>query len=297
MGSLYVEYEYWVAAFQLMFAMLGMGATLTIKDFKDVIGMPRAASIGLAVQLLIVPLTAFVFINVNELSIGVSIGIALIAAIPGGTTSNIFTYMARGNVPLSISITALTTLACLFTTPLIMNLLAADSLPNNFNMPTEKIINDIAFTLLLPLIIGMIVLHYLPSIAKEVSKWSIRLSLLGILVILVGSSSSSRLNLQAFGANNLILIIAFISTLSIISWLSLKLFALSSYDSSAINMEVIVRNVNLAVLIKASLFPATTNLGDAVGDAVLFTVLLYGGLQMLIAFTMIILRRRQLTLG
>jgi len=297
MGSLYVEYEYWVAAFQLMFAMLGMGATLTIKDFKDVIGMPRAASIGLAVQLLIVPLTAFVFINLNELSIGVSIGIALIAAIPGGTTSNIFTYMARGNVPLSISITALTTLACLFTTPLIMNLLVADSLPNNFNMPTEKIINDIAFTLLLPLIIGMIVLHYLPSIAKEVSKWSIRLSLLGILVILVGSSSSGRLNLQAFGANNLILIIAFISTLSIISWLSLKLFALSSYDSSAINMEVIVRNVNLAVLIKASLFPATTNLGDAVGDAVLFTVLLYGGLQMLIAFTMIILRRRQLTLG
>jgi len=277
--------------------MLGMGATLTIKDFKDVIRIPRSVSIGIAIQLLIVPLTAFLFINFAELSIGLLIGIALLAAIPGGTTSNIFTYMARGNIPLSISITGLTTLACLITTPLIMNLLSANYLPSNFSMPTQQIVTDIAFTLLLPLAIGMTVLHYLPNYATLISKWSIRLSLFGILIILIGSASAGRLNLEAFGVHNLVLVIIFISLLTIISRLSSKLFNLSHTDSSAIEMEIIVRNVNLAVLIKASLFPATTNSIDSIGDTVLFTILLYGGLQMLIAFLMIAIKRKQFPLN
>lgn len=297
MGELYIKYEYWVAAFQLVFAMLGMGATLTIKDFNDIVRTPRAVSIGLAIQLLIVPLTAFLFISVTELSLGVLIGIALLAAIPGGTTSNIFTYMARGNVPLSISITGLTTIACLVTTPLIIGLLAAQHLPDSVSMPTHQIVNDIAFTLLLPLIIGMAVLRYFKASANLISKWSIRLSLFGILIILVGSSTAGRLNLDAFGTSNLIWVIIFISTLTIISWLSSKIFTLSRANSSAIEMEVIVRNVNLGVLIKASLFPATANSANAVGDTVLFTVLLYGGLQMLIAFVIIILRRRAAVLN
>lgn len=292
MGDLYIAYEYWVAAFQLVFAMLGMGATLTIKDFKDVIHIPRSVSIGIAIQLLIVPLTAFLFISFAKLSIGVLVGIALLASTPGGTTSNIFTYMARGNTPLSISITGLTTLACLITTPLIMNLLSESYMPNNFNMPAQQIISDIAFTLLLPLVIGMAILHHLPRYAGIISKWSIRLSLLGILVILIGSSSAGRLNLEAFGTSNLIWVIAFIAALTVISRLSSWLFNLSHADSSAIEMEVIVRNVNLAVLIKASLFPATVNSVNSIGDTVLFTILLYGGLQMLIAFSIIAIKRR-----
>jgi len=290
MGELYITYEYWVAAFQLTFAMLGMGATLTVKDFKDVVRIPRSISIGLVMQLLIVPLTAYIFINCTQLDTGVIVGIALLAAIPGGATSNIFTYMARGNVPLSISITGITTLACLITTPLILSILSANYLPDNINMPTQQIVSDIAFTLLLPLFMGMAVLRYFSNNAALISKWSIRLSLLGILIIIIGSSLAGRINLNAFGTSNLIMVVSFISLLMIISWLNSKLFNLPHNDSSAIQMEVIVRNVNLAVLIKASLFPATTN---SIGDTVLFTILLYGGLQFLIAFFMIPIKRRQ----
>jgi len=293
MGELYIKYEYWVAAFQLIFAMLGMGATLTIKDFKDVLRIPRSVSIGVLIQLIIVPLTAFAFISATNLGTGVLIGIALIAAIPGGTTSNIFTYMAKGNVPLSISITGITTLACLLTTPLILNLLATNHLPDTFTMPTQKIVTDILFTLLLPLGVGMTVLHYLPKQAVAVSKWSIRLSLFGILAILVGSSSAGRLNLDAFGTSNLLWVVGFIVSLTIISWVSAKLMKLSRSDASAIEMEVIVRNVNLAVLIKASLFPVIAGSSNTIGDMVLFTVLLYGGLQMLISFLLIGFRRKQ----
>ena len=290
MGELYLRYEYWIAAIQLIFAMLGMGATLTVNDFKEVIRIPRAVSFGLAIQLILVPLIAFLFINTFSIEAGLVIGIALIAAIPGGTTSNIFTYFARGNVPLSISITAITTLACLVTTPLILSLLVNDYLPDNFSMPTMNIITDIAFTLLLPLFIGMAILRYFVRHAGWVSKWSIRLSLLGVLLIVVGSSSAGRLDMNAFGTDNLIMVICFIAILSVTILLVNYLLKLSKPDRTAIEMEVIVRNVNLGVLIKVSMFPASVDTSN-IGNIVLFTVLLYGGLQILISAALIMIRR------
>lgn len=292
MGELYVQYEYWVAAIQLILAMLGMGATLTGEDFRDVIREPEAVTIGNIVQLLAVPLVAFLFIKGFGLAGGIAVGVALIASIPGGTTSNIFTYMARGNSPLSISITALTTLACLISTPLILGLLITDYLPANFAMPAGQIVVEIALNLLLPLVVGMAVLKYLPSIAPTLSKWSIRLSLFAILLIVVGSASAGRLDIQAFGSENLLLVIGFLLLIAVFAWLIPKILGLTSPDRTAIEMEVIVRNVNLAVLIKASMFPAISGVVDPLGDTVLFTVLLYGAMQMIVAAFLIVMRRR-----
>ena len=291
MGELYIQYEYWVAAFQLIFAMLGMGAKLTADDFKDVMREPKSVTAGTLIQLLLVPLVAVIFIKLSGVAAGVAVGIALIAAIPGGTTSNIFTYFARGNVPLSISITGVTTLACLITTPIILGLLITEYLPADFAMPTQKIISDIALTLLLPLAVGMLILRKLPEHAPAISTWSIRASLLGILMIVVGSSMAGRLDIAAFGNTNLILVCVFVLLLAIVSWVATRLLRRTKADATAIEMEVIVRNVNLGVLIKASMFPAAAS-ANSIGDMVLFTVLLYGGLQMLIAAVLIGWRRR-----
>ena len=290
MGQLYIQYEYWVAAFQLVFAMFGMGATLTLNDFKVVFRAPKAVALGVAIQILAVPLAAYLFIQGFSLGGGVAIGVALIAAVPGGTTSNIFTYFAKGNVPLSISITGLTTLACLITTPLILTFLITQYLPAEFVMPRQQIVIEIALTLLLPLIAGMLVLVKLPTMAPLISKWSIRLSLFGILMIVVGSTSAGRLDLDAFGGNNALLILAFIGVLTLIGRLLPRFFGLGRTDSTAIDMEVVVRNVNLGVLIKASLFPASDG-ANVLADNVLFAILLYGGLQLLIAGVSIAQRR------
>ena len=292
MGEIYVEYEYWFAAFQLVFAMLGMGATLTVSDFAQVLKAPKSVTIGTIMQLVFVPLVAFLFINVAGIVGGVAVGMALIAAIPGGTTSNIFTYMAKGNSPLSISITAITTLACLATTPFILKLLITEYLPADFAMPTAQIVNDIALTLLLPLVIGMLVLRAAPSIAELFSKWCIRLSLMGIALIIIGSSSAGRLNIEAFGGDNVLLVIVFVVALTVAGWLIPKLFGLVKPDVTAIQMEVVVRNVNLGVLIKASMFPVVVGASNTIGDMVLFTVLLYGAVQMLVAGVVIYLCRR-----
>lgn len=283
MGELYVQYEYWFATFQLVMAMLGMGATLTARDFGDVIREPRSVLLGLSVQLIVVPLVAFVFLRSLGISGGVAVGIALLSAIPGGTTSNIFTFFARGNSALSISITAITTLACLITTPLILTLLISESLPAGFSMPHGQIVIEIALTLLLPLAVGMAYLYMYPAPAAIVSKWCIRASLFGIVLIVVGSASAGRLDLDAFGMDNVRLVIYFTLVLVAAGWGAPRLFRLSRPDSTAVEFEVIVRNTNLGVMLKASLFPAAANATAQLGDTVLFTVLLYGGLQLLIA--------------
>lgn len=295
MGAIYLQYEYWFAAIQLILAMLGMGATLTMSDFKNVLNQPTAFNYGTLIQLLLVPVIAYIFIQSAGLTGGVAIGIALIAAIPGGTTSNIFTYMAKGNIPLSISITAVTTLACLLSTPLILSLLIAEYLPTDFSMPTQRIITEIALTLLLPLFIGMMILKKLPNIASPLSKWSIRLSLLFIAFIVIGSSSAGRLDIDAFGTNNLWMVFIFILLMTTISLLAANLLKLSLADRTAIQMEVVVRNINLGVLIKASLFPVVATSATSIGDMVLFTILLYGAIQMLIAAAIITVRRRTQT--
>ncbi len=206
MGDFYIRHEYWFAAVQLILAMFGMGATLTADDFKDVLREPKAVSFGTAMQLFMVPVIALAFVSISGVVGGVAAGIALIAAIPGGTTSNIFTYMARGNVPLSISITGITTLACLFTTPLILAILITEYLPSDFRMPVADIMNGIAFTLLLPLLLGMALLRLVPRLAPLISKWSIRASLFVIGLIIIGSASAGRLDVDAFGLQNIGLI-------------------------------------------------------------------------------------------
>ncbi len=291
MGDFYVQHEYWFAAFQLILAMLGMGATLTGKDFRDVVREPLAVSLGTAIQIVMVPLTAFLFLRLLGVHDGVAVGIALIAAIPGGTVSNIFTFFARGNSALSISITALTTLACLISTPLILSLLISEYLPADFTMPKGQIVREIALTLLLPLAIGMAYLYLYPRSAPTLSKWSIRGSLLGILLIVVGSATAGRLNVEAFGNDNILLVMLFTVALSVMGYLVPRLLRLSRPDSTAIEFEVIVRNVNLGVLIKASLFPAAVSETAKLGDMVLFSLLLYGGLQMLVGAVLIGLYR------
>ena len=287
MAEFYVQLEYWFAAIQLILAMLGMGATLTGRDFRDVVREPVAVTLGSAIQIVAVPLTAFLFLRLLGVHDGVAVGIALIAAIPGGTVSNIFTFFARGNSALSISITALTTLVCLVSTPLILSLLISQYLPPDFAMPRAQIVREIALTLLLPLAIGMLYLYLYPRTAPLVSKWCIRGSLFGILLIVLGSGLAGRLDAQSFGVANILTVTLFAIVIAAMGYLVPRMMSLSRPDSTAIEFEVIVRNINLGVLIKASIFPAAATETARLGDMVFFSLLLYGVLQMLMGAILI----------
>jgi len=288
MFSFYLANEYWFAAAQLSLAMLGMGATLTLTDFKGILKTPRAFTVGMGLQLVLVPLVAFLFIYLSGAAAGVLIGLALLAAIPGGTVSNIFTYMAKGNIVLSIAITAITTLACLVTTPIVLNLLISQHMPAGFVMPVGRIAFEICLFLLLPLFIGMALYAKFPKASETISKVGIYGSIFIVALIVIGSAGAGRLDLGAFGTRNILIILAFALSLSLLSILVPKLLRLPSKDGTAIQIEVTVRNTNLGLLLNASLFPP----GHALGGTVLMTVLLYGAIMLLLGAGLIVFNRR-----
>lgn len=289
----YVQHEYWFAAAQLILAMLGMGATLSLGDFTRVFADLKGFSVGIVLQLVAVPLAAYFFILAISGSPGLAVGLAVCAAIPGGTVSNIFTYFARGHIALSIALTGVATVACLVTTPIVLDLLITQYMPEDFVMPAGRIATEIGLCLLLPLVVGMVYLRVFPASAPFFSRWCIRSSLFIIGLIVVGALGSGRLDLESFGLTNIGWVLAFIVLLSVVSHLVPRLLGNSLSDVIAINMEVAVRNTNLGLLIKASLFPAVVGVTDPVGDQALFTILLYGGLMLMISGVMIALYRRQ----
>ncbi|MFT4823103.1 MAG: BASS family bile acid:Na+ symporter [Halioglobus sp.] len=291
MFELYIQYEYWFAAVQLSLAMLGMGATLRVRDFAAVAKNPRGIVVGITLQIIGVPALAALFLWGLELDTGVAIGLALCAAIPGGTMSNVFTFLGRGHVALSIAITGVTTVACLITTPMILTLLVDQHLPADFVMPAGQIAIEIALILLLPLALGMVCLHLFSGFAPGFSKLCIRVSIFVILLIVIGATGAGRVDLDRFGQYNLIVVMGFLAAVSILSWLIPYLFKVKKADSTAINIEATVRNGNLGLLIKASLFPAAVGVSDPIGDNVLFTVLAYGGAALLVGVGQIYLHR------
>ena len=297
MADFYITNEYWFAAIQLILAMFGVGATLTGNDFRDVAREPKSVTVGVLVQLGVIPLAAFLFISMLGLMGGIVVSIALIAAIPGGASSNFFTYFARGNFALSICITAITTLACLFSTPIILELLIGDYMPADFVMPRLLIMREITLTLLIPLSLGMLYFYLFPKSAVPLSKWCIRGSLLGIGLIAVGSSIAGRLDIAAFGLDNALSIVLLTLVFAVIGWSSGRVTGLKRADCSAIEMETVVRNVNLGILIKATLFPAAAAHTAALGDTVLFALLLYGAVQLLLAAGLIAVGRRSSAAG
>jgi len=289
MSDFYLRYEFWFAATQLALAMLGMGATLRIRDFVAVFRQPKALAYGLGIQALLVPLFAWAIISLASPAAGVAVGLALIAAIPGGTMSNVFTFLARGHVALSIAMTAVTSFLCLVTTPIVLGLLISDLVPADFDMPAGKIALEITLILMLPLILGMIVLEVFPAIAARFSKYCIRASIFVIVLIVIGAASAGRIDFSGFAQRDLVILLAFVIGVAIVSWLAPRMLGLTTPESTAINIEVTVRNTNLGLLIKASLFPATVGVLDPIGDMVLFTVLLYGALVLPIAAVQIYL--------
>jgi BASS family bile acid:Na+ symporter len=289
----YAAYEHAVASTQLFLAMLGMGALLTPEDFLLEIKNPKGVVVGLSMQWLLVPLVAVVCGALLPVPAGIAVGMLLVACVPGGTMSNILTLFGRGNIALSISLTSITTVAALVTTPLLLSLLAAQYLPDDFEMPTGRLAREIFFTLVVPLLIGMLVHNRTSTVfAGKFSKWMIRLSLLAIVVMVTGAGGSGRLDADAYGMGGVMALVVFCLSLQVAATLVSKAAGLQPRDSLAVVIEAAFRNVSLAVAVKAVIFPAQAGVLDPIGDAVLFTALLYGGVSMFMCLGPVIFSRR-----
>lgn len=169
--------------------MLGMGLGLTIHDFKQIIMAPKAAILGLFSQLVMLPIVGFALASIFPLTPELAVGVMVIAACPGGATSNLMTYIARGNVALSISLTAISSVITIFTIPLVINFSMQSFMGEAaaLQLPFWKTVIQIAVITLIPVSMGMLLNHYVPRFAASVEKnvkW-LSLFFLGLIIAII----------------------------------------------------------------------------------------------------------------
>lgn len=222
--------------------LFGMGMTLSVDDFKRVLKMPRAVFIGMGLQFTIMPFVGFLCARAFGLEAEVAAGLVLIGSCPGGVASNVIVYLARGNVPLSVTMTACSTMISPLMTPLAMKLLAGTYVPIAFLPMMVSIFKMI----ILPLVIGLLIHHYLPRLAKALVKVLPSLAMLSICIIIAVTIALSRddllkVGLALFGAaachNALGYLLGFHAA---------RLCRLNRCDSRTVALEVGIQNGGMA---------------------------------------------------
>ena len=149
--------------------MLGMGLSLTVTDFKRIFIYPKAVTLGLINQLLILPLIAFALAIFFDLAPGLAVGLMILAACPGGPTSNLISHLANGDTALSITLTAFSSLITVITIPFIVNFSISYFIPGGEQPPLNifgTVISVLAITII-PVAIGMLIFKKISSACSE----------------------------------------------------------------------------------------------------------------------------------
>ena len=150
--------------------MLSMGLTLKSKDFQTVIKAPKAFFVGLSAQMLLVPLLALLLLQVFKLPPALAVGLLVLSFSPGGTTSNLFSFMARGDVALSIALTAVASFITPFSIPLLTELALRSQLGENAHiiLPVGLTMKRLFIVTILPVVVGMILRNFKPNWANKI---------------------------------------------------------------------------------------------------------------------------------
>ena len=261
--------------FALFIIMLGMGLGLTVKDFTRIFVEPKAVIIGLIAQLIIVPVVGFLLAMFFPLSPELAVGVVILAACPGGPTSNLVTYLVKGNVALSITLTAISSLVTVFTIPLVVNLAMQQFMAESvaLQLPFLKTVIQIAVITLIPVSLGMLTHHYAPTLAATIEKKVKWLSLFFLGLIIVGLLLKERENVSSFflqvGGVTLTL-----NVLTMVLGYGLSvLTGLNRECAKAITVEVGIQNGTLAILIAST--PTFLNNPNMAIPAAVYALLMF----------------------
>ena len=239
--------------------MLGVSLDLSLDDFKRVVKAPKAPIIGLTAQFLLLPAFTYLLTLILEPMPSIALGMILVAACPGGNLSNIITYLAKGNCAVSISMTAISTVAAIFMTPL--NL----SLWGGLNEATAKILRTVqlspldvfvtVFVILgIPLIAGQVLKRLFPSLADRVRKPFKVFSLVFFIIIVLGALAANWKNFLAYvGMFILVVVIHNALALNIGYW-SGRFAGLPERDCRATCIEVGIQNSALGLVLVFNFF-------------------------------------------
>ena len=230
--------------------MFGLGLGLTGEDFRRVARYPRAVLVGLGLQTLLLPWVAFGLALGFGLSPELAVGLMLLAASPGGATANIYSHLARGDVALNITLTAINSLLCLLTLPLILNLSLEYFLGTGQYVPppTKKVI-EVAVIIVLPVLLGMLVRAQAPGFAARAEKPLRLLALLVLALLIVAAVIKEWQTLTASLAAVGLACLLFNLISMAVGYAAPLALRLPRRQATAIAMEIGIHNGTLAIFI------------------------------------------------
>ena len=248
-----------IAPIALALIMLTLGLGLTIKDFTRVIKQPKDFIVGLICQLILLPIVAFIIIKVFQISTELALGLMIIAAAPGGVTSNVLTKFANGDVALSISLTAIVSLISIISVPLIIfgsaDLLNIETSTTNISM--NEIALKMFFVVTLPVIVGMILRKFFPFFSNEeqlIQRISIFLFIIVFVAIWVEENQNIIFYIKQSGIITLVLNII----MMVLGYYVAKIFASGIEQRKCISLECGLQNGTLAVFVATQIFDEIT---------------------------------------
>lgn len=233
--------------------MFGMGMTMTVNDFKGVLKSPKAVLIGVIAQFAVMPGLAYALCKLLQLPAEIAIGVILVGCCPGGTASNVITYMAKGNVALSVACTSVSTLIAPVLTPAIFYFLASQWI----EIDTLSMLSSILQVVLFPIILGLIVRALLKNKVESYITVMPFISVVGIILIVAAIIGGSRAQILESGLLILAVVILHNGLGYLIGFWAARWFKLPYADSKAVSIEVGMQNSGLGVALAAVHFAAS----------------------------------------
>lgn len=240
----------------LFVIMVGIGLTLAVSDFRREAAVPRAALVGLVGQLLVMPALGFAIVVLLDLPAELAVGLVIAAACPGGSTSNLFAYLARSNVALSIVLTVLASLATILTLPLYAGLaLRRQPLPDDVvvTMPVGQTVTLLLAVVLVPVAIGMLVKARAPARAAALERGVSAFGAVVLVLLIIGIAYSVRSDIVELtttaGPAALLLNLGGVAA----GFLLGALARLSRADRVTVAIELGVKNTTLGILLAVSI--------------------------------------------
>lgn len=240
----------------LAITMMMMGMTLTKEDFQRISSTPQYTLLGFVTQYTIMPLSAYFYSKLFHLNAAMSTGLILVGSCPGGTASNLVTLIGNGDLALSITMTAVSTIAAIFMTPFLVTRLAGQYVAVKSTDLIYSVFNVIFF----PIFIGLLLNAYLPKQCSKVVEYSPIISVI-LVALICGSVSATNASLFLVGGSDIIrvvlAVVALHSTGFGLGYLVSKLVGAGDKQSKTVSIETGMQNSSLAVVL-AKHFPSLT---------------------------------------
>ena len=249
-----------IAPLGLAFIMLGLGMSLTIQDFIRVYKIPKDFLVGFICQLILLPIVAFLLIKLLNTPAELAIGVMLIAAAPGGVTSNILTKFANGDVALSISLTAITSLISIVSVPIIVfNSIDFFEITNvSKDISMTGIALKMFFVVTVPVIIGMIIKHFATNFINNKALIIQRISVFLFVLVFVAIYIEEWDNIISFITRAGLIALALNITMMVIGFYAAKSFTSGIAQQKCISLECGLQNGTLAAFVGTQIFDGSS---------------------------------------